>query len=72
MVKHGAIFTCERCGKKKFVAEREDGRGVGMRPAGWTAPDGRSDLCETCTDLYNKMMNEFFSPEVKRAVNLED
>lgn len=71
MIKHGAIFTCERCGKKKFV-ERKETQFVGLRPAGWTAPDGRSDLCETCTDLYNKMLNNFFAPEVKRPINLED
>ena len=69
MIKHGTLFTCDRCGETKFV-EVETVVGVTSADIGWGYHDGHQ-LCPTCTELYNKMMNSFFAPEVKRAVNLE-
>ena len=75
MVKYGTMFVCHRCGAEKFVP---DVRAVdtgnwtrGPRPGGW-ANHNNMDMCPTCTDMYNKMMNNFFAPEVKRPINLED
>lgn len=61
MIKYGALFTCDRCGETKFVEESAEYR----------VHDGKY-LCPDCTELYNKMMNNFFAPEVKRPINLED
>lgn len=69
MIKYGAVFTCERCGKQKFV-EGKDGEVI-PTPYTWASVD-RSHLCPDCTERYNKMMNDFFAPEVKRPINLED
>lgn len=65
MVKRGYLFECDRCGKEKFVAEAD------LATAQYEAHNGKY-LCPTCTELYNKMMNNFFAPEVKRPINLED
>lgn len=71
MVKYGAFLTCDRCGKGKFTESREH---VICPGSGWSWYDSKSDtcLCPDCTDLYNKMMNNFFAPEVKWPINLED
>lgn len=65
MVKYGALFTCERCGKEKFVEQSR------ISAAGYDAKEDRH-LCPGCAELYHKMMNNFFAPEVKRPINLED
>ena len=65
MVKKGYLFKCDRCGKEKFVADSDNSR------AEYECKVGKH-LCPTCTELYNKMMNNFFAPEVKRHINLED
>lgn len=70
MVKHGKLFTCERCGKGKFVEDGDFLSGENA-PTDWGKHEGKH-LCPTCTDLYNKIMNNFFAPEVKRPINLED
>lgn len=70
MVKHGKLFTCERCGSVEFV---EDGGFLSSEgaPTSWGRHEGKH-LCPTCADLYHKMLNNFFAPEVKRPINLED
>lgn len=70
MVKHGSLFTCERCGKTRFMEKGETLSGDNL-PVTWGKHESKH-LCPTCAELYNKMMNSFFAPEVKRAVNLED
>ena len=67
MVKYGAMFICDRCGKTKFV---QTTGAVTSEDAGWGYHDG-NNLCPDCTELYNKMMNTFFAPEVKRPLDLE-
>lgn len=67
MMEKGSQFSCERCAKTKFVAEGAKN----PMPAGWTVQDGGPILCPTCTDLWNKLHNDFFAPEVKRTINLE-
>lgn len=71
MIKYGALFTCARCGAKKFAVQEYPMATV-ETPATWSDLPGKEHLCPTCTDLYNKMMNNFFAPEVKRPINLED
>lgn len=71
MVEHGALFTCDRCGATQFVADRDIVRRE-EPPANWSKVGVDKHLCPTCTELYNKMMNNFFAPEVKRHINLED
>lgn len=68
MVKYGALFTCDRCGETKFV---ETAVPVISEDISWGYHDGNI-LCPTCTELYHKMMNNFFAPEVKRPINLGD
>lgn len=68
MVKYGAVFTCERCGEEKFVGGKCGE--IISTPHTWTKAN-KAHLCPTCTDLYNKMMNNFFATEVKRPINLE-
>ena len=64
MVKYGALFVCDRCGKEKFVERKthlvseED--------------EFEGKLCPDCQELYHKMLNNFFAPEVKRSINLGD
>lgn len=66
MLEYGRMYTCERCGRKKFV--KSENMDV---PAGWGKCE-RKELCPTCIDLYHEMMNALFAPEVKRPINLED
>lgn len=66
MVVYGKEFICNRCGKKAFTSYEADA------PAGWIRLSYNNELCPNCTDLYNKMMNNFFAPEVKRTVNFEE
>ena len=68
MVKYGALYVCDRCGKEKF--SEQDMRKL-KYDTEYEEHDGKW-LCPTCTELYNKMMNNFFAPEVKRTINLED
>ena len=65
MVKRGYWYECDRCGKTDFVESADVGN------KGYVNECGK-DLCPTCAELYNKMMNNFFAPEVKRPINLED
>ena len=65
MVKRGYWYECDRCGKTDFVEDET------IRIKGYVRKSDK-DLCPTCTELYNKMMNNFFAPEVKRPINLED
>ena len=65
MVKYGKQFTCNRCGKEKFAQGGTD------LPAGWIRLSHNNELCPTCTDLYNKMMNAFFDPKIKREIDLD-
>ena len=66
MVKNGVLFTCDRCGKEQFIEKSA------WCPPGWISPNSNCDLCQDCADLYNKMMNNFFAPEVKRPISIED
>ena len=66
MRQDGTNFTCDRCGKTEFTTVY----GV-VLPCGWSNRDDK-DLCPTCTDAYNTMMNNFYAPEVKRPLELDD
>ena len=67
MIEKGSLITCDRCPATRFVPERCKDE----LQAGWTVQDGDKHLCPTCTDLWNKLRNGFFAPEVKRPINLE-
>ena len=68
MFELGALVACDRCPVHKFV---KAGIPSPATEGGWSVKDDKN-LCPTCTELYNKMMNNFFAPEVKRPINLED
>lgn len=73
MKEHGVQYTCTRCNKTVFVPDnrKPDAHGSyeAPMPGDWLSVHG-GHLCPTCTDLYNKMMNQFYAPEVKRKVDL--
>lgn len=70
MVKYGALFTCERCGKQKFVEEQDTTVKIDT-PNTWGEVNGQH-TCPMCSEILNQMMNTFFDPTVKRPINLED
>lgn len=75
MVKYGKLFICDRCGRERFVPKNlykdEYDHPEFEEPVDWMVGNNKN-LCPTCTELYNKMLNNFFAPEVKRPINLED
>ena len=64
MVQKGRLLVCDRCGNTEFI-ETENLYGCWLFVAD-------KDLCPDCSELYNKMINNFFAHEVKRPINLED
>ena len=71
----GYLYECNRCGKTEFrvISDREDydGLPISVAPVSWSFKDSKY-LCPCCTDLYNQMMNNFYAPEVKRPLELDD
>ena len=70
MVEYGKMFTCNRCGKEKFVPKPDPMKLVDPPPC-WGCIDGK-DLCPDCNELYNNLLNVFFAPEVKRSINFDE
>ncbi len=70
MKKHGTLFECGRCTRVEFVEDGRDYFGL-EAPFGWSFHDDKH-LCPTCTEAYNTMMNNFYAPEVKRPLELDD
>lgn len=65
MREEGVKYTCDRCGQTEFtVFHCVNG------PCGWSFHDNKN-LCPTCTDAYNTMMNNFYAPVVKRPLELD-
>lgn len=75
MKKQGYLYECKRCGSKAFLSLEsdvfKDGVCLTDCPAGWSFVD-YDYLCPCCTDLRNQMMNNFYAPEVKRPLELDD
>ncbi len=71
----GYLYECDRCGKTEFrvLSTTEECKGliISVTPAGWSYKEP-NHLCPTCTDAYNTMMNNFYAPEVKRPLELDD
>ena len=71
----GYLYECKRCGSKAFLSleseQFKDGVSLADCPSGWSFVD-YDYLCPCCTDLYNTMMNNFYAPEVKRPLKLDD
>ena len=70
MVKYGALFTCERCGKEKFV-EGYDMVEWAKTPDTWGEVNGKH-TCPMCSEILNQMLNSFFAPEVKRSICFDE
>lgn len=71
MRKDGSNFICDRCGHVEFVEGGTIYIGEGGIPFCWSEHDGKQ-LCETCTEAYNTMMNNFYAPVVKRPLDIDD
>lgn len=69
MEKKGYLFTCGRCGKTEFVEENYVFTSECAVPFCWSEHDDKQ-LCPTCTEAYNNMMNNFYAPVVKRPLEL--
>ena len=62
MKTEGTYVRCERCGKSEFYSAGGYKPSIDIQIAddGWHQHNGK-DLCSECTELYIKMIDEFFN-----------
>lgn len=59
----GTMFTCDRCGEEKFIAEEFESwksTSVLVEEKGWLIDKFIGSLCPDCYVVYNDLIDDFF------------